>query len=53
MNKKEPIQKLNIKYDYKNKSYMEFLYKDYVFFLKRKKETFDSFILNKNCPLIK
>lgn len=30
-----------------------FLYKDYVFFLKRKKETFDSFVLNKNCPLIK
>lgn len=30
-----------------------FLYKDYVFFLKRKKEIFDSFILKKNCPLIK
>ena len=29
-----------------------FLYKDHVFFLKRKKEIFDSFVLNKNCPLI-
>ena len=30
-----------------------FLYKDHVFFLKRKKEIFDSFVSNKNCPLIK
>ena len=30
-----------------------FLYKDHVFFLKRKKEVFDSFVSNKNCPLIK
>lgn len=30
-----------------------FLYKDHVFFLKRKKEIFDSFMSNKNCPLIK
>lgn len=30
-----------------------FLYKDHVFFLKRKKEIFDSFVLDKDCPLIK